>query len=129
MSLLNSLRAPTIVSISLVGAIVLLQSFAHAQTGNKEQIAKGQYIFAVRRRVRLPHRAEEEAERQARALFRSHSATVYSTNITQDKETGLGDWTDQQIHDAIDERRCAATAAEFCRSCPSKNIPAWRGRI
>ena len=27
--------------------------------------------------------------------------TVYSTNITQDKETGLGDWTDQQIHDAM----------------------------
>jgi mono/diheme cytochrome c family protein len=26
---------------------------------------------------------------------------VYSTNITQDKETGLGNWTDQQIQDAI----------------------------
>ena len=47
MSLLNSLRASIIGSISLVGAIVLLQSFAHAQTGNKEQIAKGQYIFAL----------------------------------------------------------------------------------
>jgi mono/diheme cytochrome c family protein len=27
--------------------------------------------------------------------------TVYSTNITQDKETGLGNWTDQQIFDAM----------------------------
>jgi mono/diheme cytochrome c family protein len=27
--------------------------------------------------------------------------TVFSTNITQDKETGLGDWSDQQIHDAM----------------------------
>ena len=27
--------------------------------------------------------------------------TVYSTNLTQDKETGLGAWTDQQIIDAI----------------------------
>jgi mono/diheme cytochrome c family protein len=27
--------------------------------------------------------------------------TVFSTNITQDKETGLGAWTDQQIHDAL----------------------------
>jgi mono/diheme cytochrome c family protein len=27
--------------------------------------------------------------------------TVYSTNITQDKETGLGGWTDRQIFDAI----------------------------
>ena len=27
--------------------------------------------------------------------------TVYSTNLTQDKRTGLGDWTDEQIADAI----------------------------
>ena len=27
--------------------------------------------------------------------------TVYSTNITADKETGLGNWSDQQIRDAI----------------------------
>jgi hypothetical protein len=27
--------------------------------------------------------------------------TVYSTNLTADKETGLGDWTDQQISDAM----------------------------
>ena len=26
---------------------------------------------------------------------------MFSTNITQDKETGLGDWSDQQIHDAM----------------------------
>jgi hypothetical protein len=26
---------------------------------------------------------------------------VYSTNLTADKETGLGGWTDQQIADAI----------------------------
>jgi mono/diheme cytochrome c family protein len=27
--------------------------------------------------------------------------TAYSTNITQDKETGLGNWSDQQIYDAM----------------------------
>ena len=37
----------------------------------------------------------------AGAHFRSPSGTVYSTNITADKETGLGNWTDQQIQDAI----------------------------
>ena len=37
----------------------------------------------------------------ARARFPIPLGTVYSTNITPDKETGLGGWTDQQIIDAI----------------------------
>ena len=37
----------------------------------------------------------------ARAAFPIPFGTVYSTNITADKETGLGDWRDQQIHDAM----------------------------
>jgi mono/diheme cytochrome c family protein len=100
MSLLNSLRAPTIVSISLVGAIVLLQSFAHAQTGNKEQIAKGQYIFALAGGCAC-HTVPKGTPHAGGRAFPIPFGTVYSTNITQDKETGLGDWTDQQIHDAM----------------------------
>ena len=38
--------------------------------------------------------------RAARA-FPIPFGTVYSTNLTADKETGLGGWTDQQIADAI----------------------------
>jgi mono/diheme cytochrome c family protein len=100
MSLLNSLRAPTLVSIGLVGAIVLLQSFAHAQTGNKEQIAKGQYIFALAGGCACHTVPKGTAHAGGRA-FPIPFGTVYSTNISQDKETGLGDWTDQQIHDAM----------------------------
>ena len=100
MSLLNSLRAPTLVSISLVGAIVLLQSFAHAQTGNKEQIAKGQYIFALAGGCAC-HTVPKGTPNAGGRAFPIPFGTVYSTNITQDKETGLGDWTDQQIHDAM----------------------------
>src|SRR6266545_4564532 len=100
MSLLNSLRAPTIVSISLVGAIVLLQSFAHAQTGNKEQIAKGQYIFALAGGCAC-HTVPKGTPHAGGRAFPIPFGTVYSTNITQDKETGLGAWTDQQIHDAM----------------------------
>ena len=100
MSLLNSLRAPIIGSISLVGAIVLLQSFAHAQTGNKELIAKGQYIFALAGGCAC-HTVPKGTPHAGGRAFPIPFGTVYSTNITQDKETGLGDWTDQQIHDAM----------------------------
>ena len=100
MSLLNSLRAPIIGSISLVGAIVLLQSFAHAQTGNKEQIAKGQYIFALAGGCAC-HTVPKGTPHAGGRAFPIPFGTVYSTNISQDKETGLGDWTDQQIRDAM----------------------------
>jgi mono/diheme cytochrome c family protein len=100
MSLLNSLRAPIIGSISLVGAILLLQGFAHAQTGNKEQIAKGQYIFALAGGCAC-HTVPKGTPHAGGRAFPIPFGTVYSTNITQDKETGLGDWTDQQIHDAM----------------------------
>jgi mono/diheme cytochrome c family protein len=100
MSLLNSIRAPIIGSISLVGAIVLLQSFAHAQTGNKEQIAKGQYIFALAGGCAC-HTVPKGTPHAGGRAFPIPFGTVYSTNISQDKETGLGDWTDQQIRDAM----------------------------
>jgi len=100
MSLLNSIRASIIGSISLVGAIVLLQSFAHAQTGNKEQIAKGQYIFALAGGCAC-HTVPKGTPHAGGRAFPIPFGTVYSTNITQDKETGLGDWTDQQIRDAM----------------------------
>src|SRR6476660_7830408 len=99
MSLLNSIRVSIIGSISLV-AIVLLQSFAHAQTGNKEKIAKAQYIFALAGGC-ASHAVPKGTPHAGGRAFPIPFGTVYSTNITQDKETGLGDWTDQQISDAI----------------------------
>ena len=88
MSLLNSLRAPTIVSISLVGAIVLLQSFAHAQTGNKEQIAKGQYIFALAGGCAC-HTVPKGTPHAGGRAFPIPFGTVYSTNITPVSYTHL----------------------------------------
>ena len=79
---------------------MLLQSFAHAQTGNKEQIAKGQYIFALAGGCAC-HTVPKGTPHAGGRAFPIPFGTVYSTNITQDKETGLGDWTDQQIHDAM----------------------------
>jgi mono/diheme cytochrome c family protein len=81
-------------------ALGLLRGSADAQTNDKDLIKKGQYIFALAGGCACHSEPEEEYHLGARA-FPILLGTVYSTNITQDKETGLGGWTDQQIFDAI----------------------------
>jgi mono/diheme cytochrome c family protein len=72
---------------------------ANAQT-NKDLIAKGQYIFALAGGCAC-HTDPKGTPHAGGRPFPIPFGTVYSTNITQDKETGLGDWTDQQIRDAM----------------------------
>jgi mono/diheme cytochrome c family protein len=71
---------------------------AHGQA-DKDLIAKGQYIFAVAGGCAC-HTDPKGTPHTGARPFPIPFGTVYSTNITQDKETGLGGWTDQQIHDA-----------------------------
>jgi mono/diheme cytochrome c family protein len=71
----------------------------HAQA-NSELITKGQYIFSVAGGCACHTDPKGTPHAGARA-FPIPFGTVYSTNITQDKETGLGSWTDQQITDAM----------------------------
>jgi mono/diheme cytochrome c family protein len=72
---------------------------AYAQATN-DTAARGQYIFAVAGGCACHTEPKGTPHAGARA-FPIPFGTVYSTNITQDKETGLGAWTDQEIHDAI----------------------------
>jgi mono/diheme cytochrome c family protein len=83
----------------LVGSISGVSSIAQAQT-EKELVAKGQYIFAVAGGCAC-HSVPKETPNAGGRAFPIPFGTVYSTNITQDKETGLGNWTDQQIYDAM----------------------------
>ena len=66
----------------------------------KNSVAQGQYIFAVAGGCACHTEPKGEPNAGARA-FPIPLGTVYSTNLTSDKETGLGSWTDQQIIDAI----------------------------
>lgn len=93
--------AVNIVSVLLLlSSLFLVSARANAQTDNKELIAKGQYIFAVAGGCACHTEPKKEANVGARP-FPIPFGKVYSTNLTQDKETGLGAWTDQQIQDAI----------------------------
>ena len=83
----------------LVG-LAVLTTVTHAQTSDKVLITKGQYIFALAGGCAC-HTEPKGIQHAGGRAFPVPFGTVYSTNITQDKETGLGDWTDQQISDAI----------------------------
>ena len=71
-----------------------------AQAATKELVSRGQYIFAVAGGCAC-HTVPKEPPHGGGRAFPIPLGTVYSTNITQDKDTGLGGWSDQQIMDAI----------------------------
>jgi mono/diheme cytochrome c family protein len=72
---------------------------AHAQTDGKELAAKGQYIFSLAGGCAC-HSDPKGTQHAGGRAFPIPFGTVYSTNLTADKETGLGAWTEQQIADA-----------------------------
>ncbi len=72
----------------------------HAQTDTKDLVAKGQYIFSLAGGCACHSDPKGTPHAGARA-FPVPLGRVFSTNLTSEKETGLGDWTDQQISDAI----------------------------
>jgi mono/diheme cytochrome c family protein len=73
---------------------------ARSQEPSSDLIRRGQYIFALSGGCAC-HTVPRGIENAGSRAFPIPFGKVYSTNITQDKETGLGGWTDQQIRDAI----------------------------
>lgn len=97
-----SRRAATLRLVAVLSwhFLSLIGGWAYGQVNNKDMVAKGQYLFAVAGGCACHTEPKKEANVGARP-FPIPFGKVYSTNITQDKETGLGAWTDQQIQDAI----------------------------
>jgi len=69
---------------------------AHSQ----DPVAQGQYIFALAGGCAC-HSVPKGTLNAGGRAFPIPFGTVYSPNITQDRETGLGAWTDRQIYDAM----------------------------
>lgn len=85
--------------------LVVLAGFASpaaasAQENAKDLVAKGQYIFALAGGCAC-HTVPEHTPHVGGRAFPIPLGRVYSTNITPDKETGLGGWSDQQIFDSM----------------------------
>jgi mono/diheme cytochrome c family protein len=79
-------------------AVVAPSAVAHAQAD--DLAAKGQYVFALAGGCAC-HTEPKGTHHVGARAFPIPFGTVYSTNITQDKETGLGAWTEQQIQEAM----------------------------
>ena len=91
--------ARTFLVLFFVGAMHWVSGIARAQTA-KELVAKGQYIFEIAGGCAC-HSVPKETPNAGGRAFPIPFGTVYSTNSTSDKETGLCNWTDQQISDAM----------------------------
>lgn len=100
MLLSKLLRALMLLAISCLGVCALFQDVARSQPVKSELIARGQYVFALAGGCAC-HTVPKGTPNAGARAFPIPFGTVYSTNITQDKETGLGGWTDRQIFDAI----------------------------
>jgi len=97
---LNLLRSLKIFTILFL-LHFLLPFVAHpGQAQTDSLVSKGQYIFALAGGCAC-HTIPKGTPHAGARAFPIPFGTDYSTNITQDKETGLGAWTDQQIHDAM----------------------------
>jgi len=96
-----NLRARAICWLFFLTFFFCLAVTVHAQGDGKDLVAKGQYIFALAGGCACHTVPKGGIMNGGGRAFPIPLGTVYSTNITQDKETGLGNWTDQQIRDAI----------------------------
>ncbi len=90
---------------NIVGLILLtLTTFPvgeiHAQNPSQEMVKRGHYIFSLAGGCAC-HTEPEETLNVGGREFPVPMGKVYSTNITQDKGTGLGNWSDQEIYDSL----------------------------
>ena len=71
-----------------------------SQEKSSELVERGQYIFSSAGGCAC-HSPPKGTPYAGGREFPLPMAKVYSTNLTADKEAGLGNWSDQQIRDAI----------------------------
>ncbi|MBI4525435.1 MAG: cytochrome c [Deltaproteobacteria bacterium] len=88
----------------LPAIFVLLLFFAlkgiTAGQQQSELAQRGEYVFALAGGCAC-HSVPKGTPHTGGREFPIPMAKVYSTNLTADKETGLGQWSDQQIRDAM----------------------------
>ena len=86
--------------VALLLALAALASTASAQVPSAADIARGKYVFGATGGCGC-HTVPKQLANAGGRRYDGPFGTVYSTNITPDRETGIGSWTDEQIITAI----------------------------
>ncbi|HYB40664.1 MAG TPA: cytochrome c [Candidatus Methylomirabilis sp.] len=79
---------------------LLISSAGVARAAGEADVARGKYIFGATGGCGC-HTEPRGKPNAGGRRFDGPFGTVYSTNITPDRETGIGRWTDEQIITAI----------------------------
>jgi mono/diheme cytochrome c family protein len=87
----------------LVGPVILLGLFVEVAPGTgatSEEVARGKYVFGATGGCGC-HTVRDQPVNAGGRKYDGPFGTIYSTNITPDRDTGIGGWTDAQIIAAI----------------------------
>ncbi len=80
--------------------LILVPSLSEAGTPVQDLVAKGKYVFGAAAGCGC-HTEPKGPLNAGGRQYDGPFGTVYSTNITPDRQTGIGAWTDEQIITAI----------------------------
>ena len=86
--------------IGTFAALLLVLSASHVPAASPAEIARGKYIFGATGGCGC-HTNKKEPVNTGGRRYDGPFGTVYSSNITPDKDTGIGGWTDEQVITAI----------------------------
>jgi len=78
----------------------LVAESVKSQEKEKDLVERGQYLFALAGGCAC-HTVRNGTPHVGGRAFPVPLGTIYSTNITQDKEIGIGSWSEREIREAI----------------------------
>jgi mono/diheme cytochrome c family protein len=100
LGLLTAFRASVVSSLLLAGAVLASPVPGDAGTSLPDAVTHGKYIFGAAGGCGC-HTEPKGTLNAGGRRYEGPFGTVYSTNITPDRETGIGGWTDEQLVAAI----------------------------
>ena len=95
--------------IVVIGALLTMpyrsydvKQFANeTESERKDSIKRGQYVALTSDCVACHQTKDRKEDLSGGFAVETPFGTLYSSNITPDKETGIGNWTEQQFADAV----------------------------